>query len=369
MSAPVPVPRASFWPDPTQRALLQVALGPAKEAAARWQALQPLDLSELPTGSFAALPLLYERLAAVAPGDPQLPLLHGTYRSTWYRNQLLLDRLDRLLPSLRAQGVEALVVGGAAAVRRWYPALGSRPVSPLELIVSPAAAPLVRAGCLVAGWRPAGARPWLLRFVGEGSVPLVVHAGAPASLAGPLGPERGYAALRERAGELPGSASAPLVLDAADELLRLCAGGARTVLPPSCQWLFDVWHLLSSGEAPPVERLLERARLFRVLEPLRATLIYLADALQTTGLEEYLQPLERVRGNRRERVAFRLAGMPGGRLTAAAQLAAAHLHASSDGPVSRAVTGLPRHLQETWRTSSRSEAVATGLRKTARLLR
>lgn len=355
----------AFWPDGRQRRLLQVALGPADEAAARWQALQPLDVSELPTGSFALMPPLYERLAAVAPEDPQLPLLHGTYRSTWYRNQLLLDRLARLLPQLAERGVVPIVVGGADAVRRWYPGLGSRPVAPLELVVAPDAVPAVREACRADGWRPAGSTAALARFVGGADAPLLVHAGAPSSLAGPLGAQRGYEALREQAQ----TDHEQLVLHPADELLRLCAAGARTVLPPSVQWLVDLQRLLSSGEAPAVERLRERARRFRVVEPLRATLLYLSEVLEQPGLDEYLRSLADLRGNRRERLAFRLAGVPGGRLVGPAQLVAAHLQASADGPVSRAVTRLPRHLQETWQTAGPTETVAHGLRKTTRLLR
>jgi hypothetical protein len=362
-------PGSSFWPDERLRALLQVALGPAEKAAARWQALQPLEVKKLATGSFAVLPLLYERLTAVAPDDPQLPLLHGTYRSTWYRNQLLLDRLGRLLPALRERGAEALAVGGAGRARDWYPALGSRPIWPLELIVAPDALPAVREVCIRSGWRPAGARPSFARFVEDSGSPLVVYAGPPDSLAGPLGPERGHEALRDRATRMPDAEGEPLVLDATDELLRLCASGARTVLPPSLQWLIDVQHLLASDDAPPVERLRARAKRFRALEPLRATLLYLAETTEPVGIEEYLEPLSVARGNRRERLAFRLAGAQAGRLIGPAQLVASHLRASSDGPWSRTVTRLPRHLQETWRTASRTEAVAVGLRKSARLLR
>src|SRR5205823_8944901 len=50
----------SFWPTPTQRALMEVSIGPAEEAPARWQALQPLEVTTLETGSFGLLPLLYE---------------------------------------------------------------------------------------------------------------------------------------------------------------------------------------------------------------------------------------------------------------------------------------------------------------------
>ena len=343
-------PPGSFWPDARQRALLQIVLGPAEQAAERWHALQPLDLSRLPTGSFGLLPLLYERLNAVAPDEPQLPLLHGTYRSTWYRNQLLLDRLGNLLPQLRDRGVDALLVGGGAAVRRWYPALGSRPVSPLELIVPADALAAVREACLASDWRPAGAGPSLARFVYQGAAPLVVHLGAPAPMAGPLGPQQGYVALREHALELPELDGTPLVLDPVDELLRICALGARFVLPPTCQWLIDVHQLLTSADRPPVEGLLERARRFRVVEPLRSTILYLGELLEPAGrIDDYVQPLAAARRNRRERIAFRLAGVHIGRLTGPAQRASTYLQRYGFRAETR--TSAPR-----FRTSSRRTA-------------
>ena len=126
----------SFWPSATQQGLLEVVLGPVEQAAERWQALQPLDVEALESGSFALLPVLYERLREVAPDDPQLPRLLGTYRNIWYRNQLLLDRLAVLMPLLRRRAhVEPLLVSGLSAALRWYPRLGLRPVAQLELIV------------------------------------------------------------------------------------------------------------------------------------------------------------------------------------------------------------------------------------------
>jgi hypothetical protein len=361
-------PAGSFWPDPIQVGLLQVALGPPGAAADRWRSLEPLALDQLPTGSFAVLPLLYERLAAVVPEDPQLSLLQGTYRSTWYRNQLLLDRLATLLSSLRSHRVDPLIIGGAAALR-WYSTLGSRPVAPLELIVPPQALPAVRAAAAGEGWRPAGVWPSFVRFVAIGSIPLIVHAGAPESLAGPLGPAQGYETLRERAVELSALGGGPLALDPADQLLQLCAAGARTVLPRSFQLLIDAQRILSSDEPPPLDLMLTRAALFKLVEPLRATVLYLAETVGTAGLEGHRQPLTGSRGNRRERAAFRLAGMPAGRALGPAQLLAAHLHATADGPSSHAMTRFPHHLQQTWRTATPGEAMAVGLRKAVRLLR
>src|SRR5262249_62224140 len=82
----------------------------------------------------------------------------------------------------------------------------------------PGALPVVRAVCIAEGWRPAGARPSFARFVGDEGSPLVVYAGVPASLAGPLGPEKALAALRERAFELRAIERDPVVLDPADQL-------------------------------------------------------------------------------------------------------------------------------------------------------
>jgi putative nucleotidyltransferase-like protein len=321
----------SFWPDPTQRALLEVALGPREDAAARWQALQPLEVSSLPTGGFAVLPLLYERLAEVAPDEPQLLRLAGTYRSVWFKNQLLFDKLAQLLPKLWERGADALLVGGAAAARRWYDALGSRPAVPLELVVRPADVS-VAAGVLVSlGWRSSG-------------LPFLVHTGAPPALAGSLGPVQGYRMLRSRAEELEIDGATALVLDSADSLLFCCATGARTVLPPSVQWLIDAHRIVSSDAAPAADLLVERARELRLVEPLRATLHYLTRHVATPGADRYLAALGGSRGSLRERVEFALMGTAVGRTTAPAQLVAAHLRANGDEALPHILRTFPRYL-------------------------
>ncbi|HJQ48941.1 MAG TPA: nucleotidyltransferase family protein [Gaiellaceae bacterium] len=356
----------AFWPNTVQHELLRIALGPVDEAAARWRQLQPVDMSALPPGSFGLLPLLYERLTELAPDEPQLPLLVGTYRNTWYRNKLLADRLARLLPLLREHGVEALVVGGAA-LQRWYPAPGSRSSSPLELIVPPPALPAVRAACVAAGWRPAGAWRSYVRFVDEGA-PLVVHAGVPAQLAGALGAAEAYGLLRSEAVEGPSAGGAPLFLGVADQLLLLCAMAPGPGRQGSCQWLIDVHHVLTSEARPPAEALLARARRLAAVEPLRSTLLYLARNLGSPGLEKYADAAASIRGGRRERVAFFLAGAPVGRLAAVTQLLGAHVRRSSDQPLFRVVGGLPGYLQDRWGTASLAETLKVGARKTARVL-
>lgn len=318
----------TFWPTPVQRALLEVALGPAQAARSRWERLQPLDLTRLPAGAFPVMPLLYERLAEVMPEEPQLARLQGTYRRTWVRNQLLLDRLGALVDRLREREVEFLLVGGTAAALRWYPKLGSRPVVELELVVEPGRAEAAVEGAAELGWelRRSGRATRLGNADGFG---LVVHGGAPPLLAGPLGRAGGYRSLRERAAPVPHAVGEPLVLDPADELLYLCAGGARTVLPPTCQWIADVHQLLCSPDAPSRDAVIVRALRLNLIEPVREAVECVADVLDSPPVEDLLAGFHAQPTSRRGRAVFRLGVVTHPRLIAPAQLLAETIQASS----------------------------------------
>jgi hypothetical protein len=360
--------RGSFWPSATQRALLEIALGPAELASARWQALQPLEVTKLETGSFGLLPPLYERLREVEPDDPQLPRLFGTYRSVWYRNQLLLERLSVLLPLLRKRAaVEPLLVGGMSALLRWYPRLGLRPVPLLELIVEREDATEAVKVSTYAGWRPSGQTRSSTVLRDESGRVLAVHHGAPSALLGPRAPE-GLTALRERAVELDGVEGSPLALDPADELLFLCSMGARTLPVRTCQWLVDVHRLLHAPGAPRPDTLLDRARRVHLVLALRATLHYLAEVAGDEVLSGYAAAFDPEPVQARDRLAFGLAGVAGTRLAGTAQVMAAYLQATADDPPLRAAARLPRHLQERWGARSLAGVPLLALRKALRLL-
>ena len=360
--------RGSFWPTATQRSLMEVALGPAEAARARWQSLQPLDVTMLETGSFGLLPLLYERLRDLAPDDPQLPRLFGTYRSVWYRNQLLLDRLAVLLALLRQRAhVDPLLVGGMPALLRWYPRLGLRPVPQLELIVEPERVAETVKVSSYAGWQEAGQTRSSTILRDESQRVLVIHHGAPPAVAGPLN-ESAASALRERSLDLADAEGVPRVLDAADEVLFACATGARTMPVQTCQWLVDVHRVLHSPEAPTSGALLERARRIRLVAHVSATLRYLAGIADDEVLQDYATAFDAERIGQRDRIAFALAGVGGSRLAGTAQVLALYLQTTGDDPPLRAVARLPRHLQERWEVQSLAGVPFVALQKTLGLL-
>lgn len=343
---------------------MEIALGPAEEASARWEALQPLEVTKLETGSFGLLPLLYERLRDVAPGDPQLPRLFGTYRSVWYRNQLLLDRLAVLLPLLRQRArVEPLLVGGMSALVRWYPRLGLRPVPQLDLIVEPDRVADTVKVSTYSGWRTAAQTHFSTILRDEAQRVLVIHHGAPPAVAGPLA-EGAASALREHALEFADIEGAPLVLDPADEVLFACAMGARTLPVQTCQWLVDVHRILHAPEAPTPEALVERARRVRLVAHVRAAVRYLAEVADDQVLRDHATAFEAERIGRRDRLAFGLAGVGGSRVAGAAQVLAGYLQATADDPPLRAIVRLPRHLQERWGVERLSAVPLVALQKT-----
>jgi hypothetical protein len=358
----------SFWPTPTQEALLRVVLGSTEQAAPRWHELQPLDIETLDTGSFCLLPPLYERLTETDPDDPRLPRLLGTYRATWYRNQLLLDRLSELLSTFGGRGLDALVVGGAATGARWYPRLGSRPVAQLELVVAPAAGEAARAAARSTGWRPAGRGRYHGRFVDSDGRALVVFDGMPSVFAGPVPRPDAYDEVRREAVEHDLGAPA-LVLQPADELLYICAVGARSSPFPTVQWLLDAATMLTAAGRPTIDSVIERARRFRLIQPLQETAAYLAGICEVPGLDHDLALLDAEPVAARNRLAHRLAGSKTERLGGLPLILASHLQATSSEPLWAVIGRLPRHLEEAWELDALGEVPGAAFKKVARRAR
>jgi hypothetical protein len=359
----------SFWPSPTQEALLRLVRGPTNRAAAIWRELQPIDVGDLETGSFCVLPLLYESLVDVAPEDPRLQRLLGTYRSTWYKNQLALERLAATVARFREEAVETMLVGAMAIALRWYPRLGCRPVPQLDLMVDADSGPGAREAARGAGWRPAGRSRGQSRFVDGDGRALVVYECAPPLIAGPVGTAEAYASFVEAAERLAVLEESVLVLQPSDELLFICALGARTVAFPSVQWLLDVSKLLASPGGPTAVDAVARARAFHLVEPLRDTVRYLASVSGTSGLDDHLELLAAEKMLRRDSLAYRLGGASTNRLGGVSLTLGSHLRASAAEPIPRLLARFPRHLQETWELESVRHVPVIALKKLTRLAR
>ena len=357
----------SFWPSPTQEALLRMILGHDERVLERWRALQPLDIDTLEVGSFCLLPHVHSRLSALAPDEPLLPRLAGTYRNTWYRNQLRLERLSRLVASLDQQGIETVVVGGATIAARWYAQLGLRPIAQLEVAVDSTDAQTVTEAARGEGWRGTQSTREYARFVDDGMV-LVGHAGALPDLAGTMGSDAALRELAAHSQELELGEVRVRVLDAQDEMLFACALGARAALPPTVQWLLDAAQVLASPNRPQPASLIQRAGRFRLVPSLRATVAYLDEVAETLDLRELAAGLQSALVPTRDILAFRLNG-GAGRVGVASQTLANHVRATAADSLPHAVARLPSHLQMAWGLESISQVPSAALRKLVRRTR
>ena len=140
-----------------QELLLRAALLQGGEAEDAWRAWkQVVVLENLDVNSSRLLPLLYKNLREQQASDPLPDKLQDLYRYNWLRNQGFLRDLIAVLKTLRANGIQTMVLKGMALAIGCYGDLGARPMHDLDLLVKPDDA--LRAGELLmaSGWTPTG---------------------------------------------------------------------------------------------------------------------------------------------------------------------------------------------------------------------
>lgn len=138
------------------RLLLLSAGGAANDAAIRRLLAGPVDWETL--GALAAreraAPVLWSRLAAAADGP--LPAaaapLERLARVSEFRMLHLEQRLGESLAALARERVDVVLLKGAALALTVYGSFVRRPMSDVDLLLRPGAAPHARTVLLAAGW-------------------------------------------------------------------------------------------------------------------------------------------------------------------------------------------------------------------------
>lgn len=336
--------------------MLRLVLGPEDDVASRWQALQPVDLNELDPGTFSLLPLLHARLAAAGIDDPLSERIAGTFRSTWYRSRIALRRLAGLHDELAAAGVEPLVIGGASVSSRFYPQVGLRPLPQLDVAVAPeASGPARRIVEGTADWVSRLERADYVRFEDGERFVVVLHSGLPSYA---VGTRRGPTALRAvlaRASTAVVDSATIRVLSPADELVLTCGLGARSISPPSIQWLLDAAAVARSGALDPAA-VVASAEELALVAATSATMRYLSEVGAGAEVGAVARALDATRPGRRETLAYRL----GARGDALSQGLAAYLRGTAGEPLTRTLREVPRDLRRVdaagWARKARSAA-------------
>jgi len=108
---------------------------------------------------------LGEELLAQAPA-PFVDAVRAAFRATFVRNFVAMRGLDDALAALRGDGIEPIVLKGAALVNTLYPALAARPMGDVDLLVEEGERERVAAVLARLGWRRAAQEEDATNFVG-----------------------------------------------------------------------------------------------------------------------------------------------------------------------------------------------------------
>ncbi len=269
-------------PDRPDTLLLQAALlrgARGREAIERWasEVGDPLRaLRSSRTHVEALLPLLHDGLEA---NGVRMEVMRPVLRAARLHEELRASRMrtacHEILTALAQADSDAVAVGGAVLAEHAYPEAGIRHCHDLDVLVEPATLASVLE--VLAPGRSAADRGDAVATHASG-LPVSLHTdlvrGPAWAIPGDL--------VRERARPSLIAGAPALVLDPADELLRVLARAAADA-PFSLKWVPDTWFLLRSNPHLDWERVLDVAVRGRL-----ATVVALLLGWQARTLEAQL---------------------------------------------------------------------------------
>src|SRR5438128_10387673 len=150
-----------------RRGLLRIAaLSGPEPALAAWRAWSAeADPWEVDPASSWWLPLVWWNLTDAPIESAERTALRAEYRQAWIRNQHILAIVTPLLEALHLEGIQTLLLKGAALAVTSYERIGVRPIGDVDVLVRPEAAPAARQVLERHGWVP-------IRHVAASSLPI-----------------------------------------------------------------------------------------------------------------------------------------------------------------------------------------------------
>lgn len=272
-------------PYAVQELLLDACLRDGDAAVAAWNAWRSrIDLDRIDEESFRHLPLAWHRLRGRAATDATLEIAKGVYRQAWYRNQLLLRSVGEVVDVLADEGITALLLKGAALAPRYFPALGTRPMGDLDILVPHASAARALGRLIREGWtcEKRASADRLVRHahaiaLTRGQIGLDLHWNALWAQRTPTADDLFWADARPREHE----GRSVLELSPTDAFFHTCMHGARrsqnaySWAPlPLVRWITDAFHI-AQKEPIDWERIDRLARRYHARLQLFDALSYL----------------------------------------------------------------------------------------------
>jgi hypothetical protein len=303
------------WPTQSQELLLRAALLQGPEAIRAWEEwASSVNVEVVDFGSHRLLPQVYANLLRHGVRHPLMATFKGIYRYYWYQNQILFRDVSPLLRSLQDAGLKPLLLKGSALIPLYYKEFGLRPMQDFDVMVPPSQLAETITVLEELGWQfvHPSARDWIpFRH----STPLRNQNGRFLDLHWHLFGEcwhfRDDDDLWEKAIPIRIGPVAALALDPTDQLLHVCAHGARWNEVPPVRWIVDAMMILNSVKsAIDWDRVLDRAEKHRLTLPMLDCLHYLQNRFGAPVPLSVLHKFENVPTSRTERDLYKASTEP-----------------------------------------------------------
>jgi hypothetical protein len=275
-------PSGGCWPTVHQRLLLQAALLDGDTARGAWSAWRrTADLASADPASRRIFPLLYHNLHRLGVDDPVVRDLKENFARTYFRNRLLFARSADVLRALHAADIPTMMLKGSAVVPLHYRDLGLRPMDDVDVLVPVERAREAMVVLTRAEWKPVYAEPHR-RIAITHSTSFADSLYRQLDLHWHVVADAWHVALDDRFWR----ASVPLqiegvatrALNAAHQLLHLCAHGVRWDDPSPIRWIADAMMVIrSAGNAIDWDAIVSESVDRHLTLPVRDGLTYLAE--------------------------------------------------------------------------------------------
>ena len=369
----VRAPSRAYLPGPGLTLILRAALLDGPTARLAWldgrSAFALPERDQNPAARWLG-PLLAVNVERIGLGDdPLLPALRAMREVVAQRNDKLFDHVSELVRAYSSEGVDVMLLKGAALVGGEGRDPSVRPMSDIDLLVRPAY--VMHAIGIAEG------TGWTARQAVGPSFLAVKHAAHFADVDGcqldlhwyvfeecciPAIDDGIWA--RSLPTELRGTAAR--CPSPSDAVLHACVHGARWTRTPGVRWASDAWAIINGSDVS-WETLLEEAERRAFVVRLRSTLTYLRRALDTPVPDWVQGQLATARTGIMERLEHAALGYEQRRLGALPSYwFNFHRARGADGPV--ALLAFPAYLGAAWNVDSPAALVlAAAGRVNARL--
>lgn len=145
------------WPNALQTELLQVIFAATPDDMRNgWQNfLERHTLERLDAGCYRLLPLLHSRLTHLCPNThwPRREMLKGVWKKSFLENATRLKTIMALTQTLESNGIKYLLLKGLANAIDLYGDLGARPMSDIDILITPEDLALCHRILIERGWQ------------------------------------------------------------------------------------------------------------------------------------------------------------------------------------------------------------------------